>query len=116
MRSESAIRRTLARRVADAHLAIGDDRLPRRKLSPRRASVPVEQRGSGRPAHCATMDSSSPSPDLVARVEALLETPLRASFAQLYQLEGEVLALVAAHAPEIDLARVQRRRADFNPY
>ena len=62
------------------------------------------------------MDSSSPSPDLVARVEALLETPLRASFAQLYQLEGEVLALVAAHAPEIDLARVQRRRADFNPY
>ena len=54
--------------------------------------------------------------DLAARVELLLEAPTRAAFAQLFTLEGDVLALVAAHAPEVDLSRVHRRRAGFNPY
>ena len=51
--------------------------------------------------------------DLAARVETLLEAPIHAAFAQLYALEGEVLALVAAHTPEVDLSRTHRRRADF---
>lgn len=53
--------------------------------------------------------------DLAARVEALLSAPPAAAFAELFALEGEVLALVSHHAPHIDLAAVQNRRLSFRP-
>ena len=54
--------------------------------------------------------------DLAARVAALHEAPIHVGFTQLYALEGEVLALVAAHVPEVDLSRLHRRRTEFKPY
>ena len=51
--------------------------------------------------------------DLAARVETLLEAPIRPAFAQLYALEGEALDLVATHAPAVDLSRTHRRRTDY---
>ena len=51
-------------------------------------------------------------PRLAERIDALLEAPPTAAFAALHALEGEVLDLVAAHAPEIDCA-VQARRAAY---
>ena len=48
--------------------------------------------------------------DLADRVETLLAAPLPEAFALLYALEGEVLALVAEHAPQIDLTAVHERR------
>ncbi len=48
--------------------------------------------------------------NLADRVETLLAAPLPDAFAMLYALEGEVLALVAEHAPQIDLTAVQERR------
>jgi hypothetical protein len=53
-------------------------------------------------------------PQLVDRVEALLSAPLPAAFASLYELDGEVLALLAAHAPQIDLSAARERRARFS--
>jgi hypothetical protein len=53
--------------------------------------------------------------DLAARVQQLLLAPPRAAFEQLHALEGELLALLAAHAPGTDLRAVERRRADFRP-
>jgi len=52
-------------------------------------------------------------PGLVDRVEALLVAPLPEAFAQLYALDGEVLALLAQHAPQIDLAAAHDRRTRF---
>src|SRR5262245_55438494 len=52
-------------------------------------------------------------PDLAERVEALLVAPLPDAFTQLFALDGEVLALVAAHAPQIDLAAALDRRTRF---
>jgi hypothetical protein len=49
-------------------------------------------------------------PNLADRIEALLVAPLPTAFAQLYELEGEVLALVAAHAAHIELEAVLKRR------
>lgn len=49
-------------------------------------------------------------PDLVERTEALLVAPLPEAFGELYALDGEVLALLAAHAPQIDLGAAQDRR------
>jgi hypothetical protein len=49
-------------------------------------------------------------PNLADRVETLLAAPLPEAFAMLYALEGEVLALVAEHAPQIDLTAVHERR------
>lgn len=54
-------------------------------------------------------------PNLVQRVEALLSAPMPAAFSMLYALEGEVLALVATHAPHVDLSAPQRRRTHFRP-
>jgi hypothetical protein len=48
--------------------------------------------------------------NLADRVETLLAAPLPEAFAMLYALEGEVLALVAEHAPQIDLTAVHERR------
>ncbi len=48
--------------------------------------------------------------NLADRVETLLAAPLAEAFALLYGLEGEVLTLVAEHAPQIDLTAVHRRR------
>jgi hypothetical protein len=48
--------------------------------------------------------------NLADRVETLLAAPLAEAFAMLYALEGEVLALVAEHAPQIDLTAVHERR------
>jgi hypothetical protein len=48
--------------------------------------------------------------NLADRVEMLLAAPLPEAFAMLYALEGEVLALVAEHAPQIDLTAVHERR------
>jgi hypothetical protein len=53
--------------------------------------------------------------DFAARVQRLLLAPPRAAFVQLHRLEGEVLELLAAHAPATDLSNVRRRRADFQP-
>ena len=53
-------------------------------------------------------------PDLAGRVEALLVAPLAESFTQLYALDGEVLALLAAHAPQIDLGAAHERRGRFS--
>lgn len=51
-------------------------------------------------------------PALAERIEALLAAPPRAAFDALHRLEGEVLDLLAARWPEIDLgAARQRRRA-----
>ncbi len=52
-------------------------------------------------------------PQFGERIEALLEAPLRQAFTALYALDGEVLALVAAHAPHIDLAATHDRRTRF---
>ena len=53
-------------------------------------------------------------PDLVGRTEALLVAPLPDAFAALHTLDGEVLALLQAHAPHIDQSAVQERRGRFN--
>ena len=43
---------------------------------------------------------------LAPRIEALLLAPPREAFDALHALEAEVLALVATHMPEVDLAPV----------
>jgi hypothetical protein len=48
--------------------------------------------------------------NLADRVETLLAAPLPEAFAMLYALEGEVLALMSEHAPQIDLTAVHERR------
>ena len=52
-------------------------------------------------------------PRLVERIEALLVAPLPEAFTALYALDGEVLALLAAHAPQIDLGASLDRRTRF---
>lgn len=54
-------------------------------------------------------------PSLAERIDALLSLPPRAAFDALHRLEGEVLDLVAAHAPEIDLATTRQRREAYVP-
>jgi hypothetical protein len=54
-------------------------------------------------------------PRLAERVEALLAAPVPSAFSMLYALEGEVLALVAAHAPHIDLSVLHTRRTHYQP-
>ena len=53
--------------------------------------------------------------DFAARVQRVLLAPSFPAFAQLHEIEGEVLELVAAQAPATDLSGVRRRRADFQP-
>jgi len=53
-------------------------------------------------------------PDLADRIEALLVAPLPEAFTLLYALDSEVLALLAAHAPQIDLRAAQERRTKFS--
>jgi hypothetical protein len=53
-------------------------------------------------------------PNLADRIEALLVAPLPEAFTLLYALDGEVLALLAAHAPQIDLSAAQERRTKFS--
>jgi hypothetical protein len=48
-------------------------------------------------------------PALAERIDALLSAPPAAAFDALHALEGEVLDLVAAARPEIDLAPAHRR-------
>jgi len=50
---------------------------------------------------------------LADRIEALLQAEPRRAFMSLHALEGEVLALVEAAMPEIDLAAVRARRSAF---
>lgn len=50
---------------------------------------------------------------LADRVEALLVAPLPQAFEMLYALDGEVLALLAAHAPQIDTKGALERRTRF---
>jgi hypothetical protein len=52
---------------------------------------------------------------LADRVETLLVAPLPQAFAELHALEGEVLALLAAHAPHIDCSAAHERRTRFEP-
>ncbi len=54
-------------------------------------------------------------PALASRIDALLLAAPAIAFAQLHALEGEVLDLVARHAPRVDLAAARSRRADFRP-
>jgi len=53
-------------------------------------------------------------PNLADRIEALLVAPLPEAFTLLYALDGEVLALLAAHAPQIDLSEALERRTKFS--
>jgi len=53
-------------------------------------------------------------PDLADRVEALLVAPLTEAFTSLHALDGEVLALLAAHAPQIDLTAAHEKRTRFS--
>lgn len=52
-------------------------------------------------------------PLLADRVQALLEAPLAQAFDALFVLEGEVLDLLAAHAPQIDLGAARERRTRY---
>jgi len=52
--------------------------------------------------------------DLVDRLEALLVTPSPDALASLFVLDGEVLALLAARAPQIDLTAARERRNKFS--
>ena len=53
-------------------------------------------------------------PQLVDRIEALLVAPQPEAFTALYALDGEVLALLAEHAPQIDLSAPRDRRTRFS--
>ena len=53
-------------------------------------------------------------PNLVERIEALLVAPLPEAFTALHALDGEVLALLAEHAPQIDCSTALERRTRFN--
>lgn len=52
-------------------------------------------------------------PAFAARLEAVLMTPPGPGFAALHALEAEVVALVAARWPDLDLDEVRRRHAAF---
>jgi len=52
-------------------------------------------------------------PQLAARLDALLVAEPFAAFEALHALEAEVLALVALHAPHVDIAAARQRQADF---
>ncbi|MES2960455.1 MAG: hypothetical protein V4792_19870 [Pseudomonadota bacterium] len=54
-------------------------------------------------------------PALAERIEALLAAPPPEAFALLHRLEGEVLDLVVARWPDLDLGEVRKRRAAFAP-
>jgi hypothetical protein len=54
-------------------------------------------------------------PALAERMDALLDAPPRDAFVALHRLEGEVLDLVAAHMPAVDLTALRKRRAAFTP-
>lgn len=54
-------------------------------------------------------------PALADRIEALLAAPPREAFVLLHALEGEVLELVAAALPEVELGALRQRRAAFVP-
>jgi hypothetical protein len=54
-------------------------------------------------------------PRFADRVEALLAAPLTEAFVALHALEGEVLALLAVHAPHVDLSAVHAQRKHFDP-
>jgi hypothetical protein len=53
-------------------------------------------------------------PQLADRIEALLVAPQPEAFTALYTLDGEVLALLAEHAPQIDLSAARDRRTRFS--
>jgi hypothetical protein len=53
-------------------------------------------------------------PGLIERIEALLVAPLPDAFTALYTLDGEVLALLKTHAPQIDQSAALERRTRFN--
>lgn len=52
-------------------------------------------------------------PKFATRIDALLGAPPSKAFEWLYELEGEVLDLVAQHLPEVDLVTIQKRRTAF---
>ena len=54
-------------------------------------------------------------PGLAEKIERLMGSPPRSAFAQLYELEGEVLDLVAREMPQVSLAMVQAQRAAYEP-
>lgn len=54
-------------------------------------------------------------PQLAARIDTLLAAPHEAAFSQLYLLEGDVLALLAEHLPQVDLQAALDRRMHFTP-
>lgn len=53
-------------------------------------------------------------PRFTDRVEALLAAPLADACVSLHGLEGEVLALLAVHAPQVDLTAVHEQRKRFD--
>lgn len=54
-------------------------------------------------------------PSLAEKIARLMEAAPRSAFAQLYALEGEVLAQVARDMPQVNLAAVQAQRAAYAP-
>ena len=52
-------------------------------------------------------------PALAERIETLLLAPPSEAFSWLHALEGDVLDLVAAHQPDVDLDAVRKRRASY---
>jgi hypothetical protein len=54
-------------------------------------------------------------PALADRIEALLSAPPREAFDAVHVLEGEVLDLIAAHLPDVDLSDSRRRWLAYAP-
>jgi hypothetical protein len=54
-------------------------------------------------------------PALAERIETLLAAPPREAFAALHGLEAEVLDLLAAHRPDVDLDAARKRWAAYAP-
>ncbi len=91
---------------------LGGMPLPCRAQGPRPRRLPARRNRSpvGRALQQRLAQKLTLAPEnLVARMEQLLSAPPREGFDALHALEAEVLALVATHMPEVDLASVHRR-------
>jgi predicted nucleotidyltransferase len=95
-RAAGALRRSIARRVADAH----------EPLLPGAITAMV----FGSSAEGGLADTRSDI-DMSIVFEQL---PDEAEFASPFVLDGELLALLAAHAPQIDLTTARERRSKFS--
>lgn len=65
--------------------------------------------------HGLTPRFENAPPGLAEKIARLMEASPRVAFAQLYALEGEVLAQVAREMPQVNLAAAQAQRAAYEP-